>query len=493
MDPVAPTTQKLSTYTPQNDSAKYIRTYAKDVAMLTKTEQPAAPQQPAAPAPAAEEAKVFGVSLPTFDPSPVNHTDPASAKEYKQEAVELSSSDSNGIFKSPQAPAPTPLMPQASVDVIPTVAPVEDAPASETPSREEVLARLRSKLDAKDAAPEQSTPEEISDPLRTGAPDFSSFDTSWIPTPPPPIEQPTATPPAPVPTPVPAPESVPSPLHTYSSDFADKIDTDQSSTFSVLAAQSDAGQSTKAAPARKRNLVPLIAGVAMLVIGVIAVVGAYAYMHGQTNAPIAAQDVPSVIRYDEAIEVKGSGDELLRDVANVGQGGSVSGNVVVTYVTGISSSDGSHIPQPGAELIKRLNLSAPSILLRNIQDESTVGVVNADSQSHPFMILKVNSYERTFAGMLAWEQTLPQELETWYPVYSSLPTQDQASTTPVVVLQSNPGFVDAVVANNDVRILRDASGRSLMLYGYHGKDTLIIARDEAAFTALISRLGASGQ
>ncbi len=31
-----------------------------------------------------------------------------------------------------------------------------------------------------------------------------------------------------------------------------------------------------------------------------------------------------------------------------------------------------------------------------------------------------------------------------------------------------------------------------MLYGYRGKDLLIIARDEAAFTALATRLANSG-
>jgi hypothetical protein len=259
----------------------------------------------------------------------------------------------------------------------------------------------------------------------------------------------------------------------------------------VLAAQSNAGQTPKAAPVHKRNLLPLFAGVAMVVIGVGAVLGAYVYMHTQTTSP-QAMAIPSAIRYDEAVEVKGSGSELMQDVADVGQGGTVSGNVVVTYVTGISNSDGSHIPQPGAALIKQLNLQAPSILLRNIQDLSTVGVVSAGSESRPFMILKVNSYERTFAGMLAWEQRLPQDLETWYPPYASLPTQGVSTTSPVVVLQQGQGFTDAIVSNTDVRILRDASGRSLILYGYYGKDTLVIARDEAAFSALISRLGASG-
>jgi hypothetical protein len=227
----------------------------------------------------------------------------------------------------------------------------------------------------------------------------------------------------------------------------------------------------------------------MLVVGIGAVVGAYVYMHGRTVVPQAAA-VPSVIRYDEAVEVRGTGQELMRSVAGVAQGGSVQGNIVVTYVTGISDSDGSNIPQPGSVLIKQLGLQAPSILMRNIQETSTVGVINAGGESRPFMVLKVNSYERTFAGMLAWERTLPDELEEWYPAYASLP--EQASTTPVV-LQSAPGFSDEVVSNYDVRVLRDASGRSLLLYGYRGKDTLIIARDEASFTALVTRLNSSGE
>ena len=54
-------------------------------------------------------------------------------------------------------------------------------------------------------------------------------------------------------------------------------------------------------------------------------------------------------------------------------------------------------------------------------------------------------------------------------------------------------FVDAVVDNHDVRILKDAAGRSLMLYGFKDQQTLIIARDEAAFTLLVDRLNQAGQ
>ena len=54
-----------------------------------------------------------------------------------------------------------------------------------------------------------------------------------------------------------------------------------------------------------------------------------------------------------------------------------------------------------------------------------------------------------------------------------------------------PGFVDEVVRNHDVRVYRDATGKSVLLYGYWNQTTLVIARDVAAFTELLQRLATS--
>lgn len=463
MDPTSEPIKPLSTYTPQTDSSKYIRTYAKDLAAVSGQPVPTTPL----PKPAQTDAQIAseaGVALPEYDMSPVNRSEPASPKEFPQEVVDLKESDSEDIFAGGSIPNAT---------NIPTLTPPADA------DREAVLARLRAKVSASRAV-EATAPPPAPLPIRTAAPDFSS-----IPEPVLPIPQVTKEPFVSQ-SPSPPPE-VPSPLHTYSSDFADHIDTAGGTAFSVLAAQSDAGQTPRPTP-RKRNFAPLFAGGAMLVIGIGAIVGAYLFTrHG---SGVILTNVPSLIPFDESVEVKGSGQTLMQAIANIGQGGSVSGNVIVTYVT-LATSTGSGIPEPGGTLIKELNLSAPSILLRNIDDSSTVGVVRAGSESRPFIILKVNSYERTFAGMLAWEPTMANDLATFYPSYADaqpVSSGTASTTTPV----SNPtSFSDAVIANYDVRVLRDRAARSLLLYGYSGKDTLIIARDEAAFTALISRLSAA--
>lgn len=539
--PLPPTKQPLSDFTPQSDPSKYIRTYAKDVALLTNQPPPESPlssQQEQGPeenasAPVADDAAGTGVSLPAFDSSPVNHpNDPASPKEFPGEDLHLSAADSEGIFTAPGVSTETaPLMPSAIPETPTKPAPPVPQPEAET-ERESILTRLREKVAQRRKEAEELPKEQPASPPAQAGPMLEPIAIPATPEPlaqvpmPQPVAEPEPSAPAeplplrtaaptfmqeaeivpPLPQVAKKPEMLPvnelhaepegpSPLHTYSSDFAEHIDEKDSSAFSVLAAQSDAGQTPKPRPKRRKSIVPLIAGACMVFIGIGAVFAAYLYVNRQPAVPMV-QNIPSNIRFDESVQVQGRGEALMDAIAAVASGAHVSGNVVVTYVTNASSTDAAAggIPQPGGTLIGQLALPAPSILLRNIEDSSTVGVISAGSESRPFLILNVSSYERTFAGMLAWEKTMPDDLATFYPPYDSAPSTTASTTASTTLASSAPaGFSDDVVDNHDVRVLRDSYGRSLMLYGYDGKDTLVIARDEAAFTALLSRLGASGQ
>lgn len=476
-DPIRP----LTNYTPPSDPSQYIRTYAMDLAAVTGQPMPSP-----APAPQPEKQKMVqeeGVSMPDYDPSPVQRDGGVSPEDFPQEKVDVTASDSEGIFQQRegfglQPAASIPLMPQenvapSSIVAPPTTVMPQLSPEEEAAEREAVIARLRAKVRASTdvAATAPLVAEESA--MRAAAPDFEKIPEPVLPIPQvskEPIHPPTFI----------TPEG-PSPIHTYSSDFAERIDSSGATSFSVLAAQSDAGQTPRATQPRKRTILPLLVGGLMLVIGVGAVAAAFVFTRPGT-VPIVSS-VPSLIPFDASVEVKGTGQDLTQAIAKVGQSGSMIGNVVVTYVT-LSTTTGSGIPQPGGQLIQQMGLQAPSILLRNIDNTSTVGVLRAGTETRPFMLFKVNSYERTFAGMLAWEPTMASDLATFYPAYAGIAST--SSKTPT-------SFVDAVVANYDVRVLRDSSGRSLMLYGYKGKDLLIIARDEAAFTALVSRLAGAGK
>lgn len=177
------------------------------------------------------------------------------------------------------------------------------------------------------------------------------------------------------------------------------------------------------------------------------------------------------------------------------------GNVLVVYLAETTTTPkGGTIETPlaGGALIKAMQLPAPDILLRNISEESTVGIIHAGVETRPFFVFGVTSYERTFAGMLAWERSMARDLMTLYPAREAGALTPAATSTaigtstPAYVepVRAQDTFTDAIVANHDVRVLQDTNGQTLVLYGYVGKDLLVLARDEAAYTALLSRLSA---
>jgi hypothetical protein len=88
--------------------------------------------------------------------------------------------------------------------------------------------------------------------------------------------------------------------------------------------------------------------------------------------------------------------------------------------------------------------------------------------------------------MLGWEPTMATDLALLYP--SASPTTSTGAAPQIIAV---PRFIDSTVANHDVRVLKDSANQTILIYGYRDKETLIIAKNESAFTALLVRLSAA--
>lgn len=347
-------------------------------------------------------------------------------------------------------------------------------------------------------------------PTTSIRPSWLSDDTEPAPAaPPPPTPRPTPPPPPP---PVAPRAATPAPAryHGLKTDFQDKVGRERASSFSVLAADADAGKPLTVVKNRRAisSGFPMIAAsIVLVILGSSFALGAFFFVESRKPQIPTPLSVPSLIAFDEKGRLEGtSANDLLRALAAASDTELLEGNVMVTYIstqiTATSTKEKGiiHVPQPGGTLFKALPLQAPDILIRSVLDESTIGVVRAGGQTRPFFILKVTSYDRSFRGMLSWESTMPRALASLYPSYpvadplpvaATATTTQATTTTPRIETPRADGFVDSVVRNYDVRVLRDGEGRSLMLYGYRDKETLIIARDEAAFVEIVNRLTAA--
>lgn len=311
-------------------------------------------------------------------------------------------------------------------------------------------------------------------------------------------------------------------LQTYSGDFADRLDSRGASAFSVLAAEQDMQPGTAVSPENTRRGVPravviVITGLLLFALGGGGVYAVYRIVMTMRATPIAALTVPSIVFADEYRELSGTGSVLIQSLGTSANAALLPGNVLITYVlSSATDEEGTVVERPvgGGRLFRSMQIPAPDILTRNITDDGSVGVIHAGNETRAFFALRVDSYERTFAGMLTWEPLMFRDLETLFPLHpartdapltldTSSESLDTNSTTTATttVSTSTPSapprpvqatartrFEDAVIANHDVRILRDTDGEALMVYGYADKRTLIIARNEAAFEDLLPRL-----
>ena len=395
-------------------------------------------------------------------------------RTYAKDVAALAGGKGGAPIKvsTPTPPPPPPPRVAPPPPPKPTPPPVRPPPPQPSAAeREATLERLRQKVEASRPLP---PPPVVAPPPVVKAPP-----------PPPPITPPKV-------------EEKLSPIHTYKSDFADRIDQKGASTFSVLAAEQDT--QPKAIVVKKKSSVAAVSiAVALIVLGGGGLGTAVWYVMHSNVLPGSPLRAPSLVFADEQVQLTSSGPELMSELAALANEPLPDGNVLVVYVTEATTTTKGQVietPRTGGALIKAMQLPAPDILLRNVSEESTVGIVNAGGETRPFFVFGVTSYERTFAGMLAWERSMARDLVTLYPARGEgdlAPSGTSATigtSTPVFAEPVRPqtAFVDAIVSNHDVRILRDTRGQSLILYGYVGKNLLILARDEAAYAALIGRL-----
>ena len=100
--------------------------------------------------------------------------------------------------------------------------------------------------------------------------------------------------------------------------------------------------------------------------------------------------------------------------------------------------------------------------------------------NNPFLIMKINSFETAFAGMLEWEKDI---LDDIFPIFRKEVSKIDIST--------NPKFEDIVISNKDVRAILNDEGGLEFAYSFADKDTLIMINNETTLQEIFRRLRTS--
>lgn len=126
-----------------------------------------------------------------------------------------------------------------------------------------------------------------------------------------------------------------------------------------------------------------------------------------------------------------------------------------------------------SDLIPLIAPSAGDALRRNILS-LMVGVYSYDT-NEVFFLLRPDDFGIVYSGMLQWESTLGGDMAPFFPTLKSH-------------LEANPSlFTDETYKNKDVRVIKDANGNVVFLYGFINKNMLVITANEKIFEAILNR------
>ncbi|MES2213812.1 MAG: hypothetical protein V4465_00250 [Patescibacteria group bacterium] len=227
--------------------------------------------------------------------------------------------------------------------------------------------------------------------------------------------------------------------------------------------------------ARKKILYLALGTLLLLVIGGGA--GWYAYKGyiTKTEVPVV-MDVPNkFLAYESIVNLNGLAfkKDSLVEVVTAERMSNAAGTKQIELRRG----DAIDSPVMNTETFLALMEShAPSSLIRALDPLFMLGLTGSNPR-HTFIIVKLDSFENAYPGMLNWEKDLPGDL---LPLFAS---KEVVSTIPEGQIWS-----DVTIQNKDARVLKDPSGQIVLIYSFFDNNRLVITDTESTLRTIITRL-----
>lgn len=222
--------------------------------------------------------------------------------------------------------------------------------------------------------------------------------------------------------------------------------------------------------------------VLIAVIGVSSLFGvgvAYYLFGGKTTEnqlPPTVYQIPALIQAQIEVPIVLTSDrvQLLSTLLTETE---VSDRTTQIYPT-ITAGENTYKPAPTQNILGVLAFRTSAGFNRSIQEIA----FGATAEKEPFIVLKAESFDSAFAGMLAWEQSMSADLS---PLFGDTVTEtfDPQSRTDTQVRSAF--FKDTIASNKNVRLLLDENGEDRLIYTFINQNTILITTTRDALKNLI--------
>ena len=297
---------------------------------------------------------------------------------------------------------------------------------------------------------------------------------------------------------IPEKQSVLRAIRTYKNDVAEALKKNKTSIAQVVLAEQSKRRKAieEKSPLSKKNIPFFVLSIIFATISIVALLGGsfyFFYDKKNTQVPTVAPKVNSLIfsELQKEIDITDKSKnkitgELTSEISNLNARLDFIENIYFTKQIGASTKSPSLAKTQTIKTLvtteqffKAIGSKMPDSLLRSLDRSFTFGI-HIFNKNQPFIILKTNFFENTFAGLFRWEDNMARDVLPIFGVTSI----DQDLLT--------KKFKDVVIKNRDMRILLDDNGKTILLYYFFDRHTVVIATAKETIFEVARRLNRLG-
>jgi hypothetical protein len=273
-------------------------------------------------------------------------------------------------------------------------------------------------------------------------------------------------------------------IHTYSSDMADAVRSNEASVIKIALAEQKRNEMeavyVKQEGTKTSKFFLFLGGIILIAL---AIGGSYFLLQEKnaSNAPVQViANLETLISYDDqafvdvttATNIGNLADAMSADIGKAGKQGTIKALFLTTAANGTATI------LPLEKFLSILHASAPGSLTRSLEDTYMVGVYQGVDAPHLFLLFQTKDYNQAYAGMLAWEKTLLDDLFGLFKIDVS---GDRSE------LFEKP-WKDIVIENKDARMLYDKDGAEVLYYLFINKNHFLITDNQDAIKEISNRV-----
>lgn len=232
--------------------------------------------------------------------------------------------------------------------------------------------------------------------------------------------------------------------------------------------------------ASAKNKIFLIGSIALVAGGILSII--FLWPKNQTViAPQAENQNQPIIFSDsnKIIDITGIPKErIIQNIRSEIASAQIPSHKIKNIMLTETISGASYLIQ-SKRFFSSIGSAIPQALLQALAPKFMLGF-HSEVGNQPFILLKTNSFNDAYQGMLAWEERMFDDLYLMFAI--------DISGDNIKLFDKK--FEDSIVQNKNARVIKDAEGSIILMYAFLNNQTAAIATNSDTLGELINRLNA---